>query len=47
MEVMRVAVSLNFFLTNCWCGFEGIHNCNGSNFRYWLTRARMKISLAR
>jgi len=40
---------LEFFFFNklLMCGFEGIHKCNGSNFRYWLTRARMKISLAR
>ena len=37
-----------FFLNKLlMCGFEGTRKCNGSNFRYWLIRARMKMTLAR
>jgi len=28
-------------------GFEGMRKCFDNNFRYWLTRARMKMPLAR
>lgn len=39
---------LEFFLNKLpMCGFEGTSKCFDSNFRYWLTRARMKMPLAR
>jgi len=39
---------LDFLLNKLlMCGFEGTRKCNGSNFRYWLIRARMKTPLAR
>jgi len=48
MEVMRVAISLNFFFNKLpMCVFEGTRKCFDSNFRYWLTRARMKMPRVR